>query len=413
MNVDIEKPTEASVLLDKPSIAVMPFDNLSGDTEQDYFSEGLADDVISALSRFRQLAVVSRNSTFAFKGSDIDTREVARELGVGYVLEGSVRKAGNRVRITVQLIDRVSGSHIWSERYDRELEDIFVVQDEITEAVAGAVEPELTKSEMARARAKRPDSLTAWDLHLQGQFCIQIRTEEGLGEAIRCMEEAIKLDPEFSAAYQGLSHAKIMGAVMGFSGDGDDAGQEAVELANQALRLDRDDDGSHMALARALNFVGRIAEAHPFIQEALKLNPASAFSQYIAGRILVRLGRVEEGMKHAEEALRLSPRDMWISPFMVTMAEAHFHLGNYEMVIEWADKALREANAIWTPVALKIFACMKLGRMEDAKQAVAEMSVRFPHVTLAFIETRWAGRWLLGMSAELADALRKAGIPEG
>ena len=124
--------------------------------------------MISALSRFRQLAVVSRNSTFAFKGSDIDTREVARELGVGYVLEGSVRKAGNRVRITVQLIDRVSGSHIWSERYDRELEDIFVVQDEITEAVAGAVEPELTKSEMARARAKRPDSLTAWDLHLQG-----------------------------------------------------------------------------------------------------------------------------------------------------------------------------------------------------------------------------------------------------
>ena len=155
------------------------------------------------------------------------------------------------------------------------------------------------------------------------------------------------------------------------------------------------------------------AEAYPVIQEALKLNPTSAFNQYLAGRILVHLGRAEEGMKHAEEALRLSPRDMWISPFLVTMAEAHLLLENYEMAIEWADKALREANAIWIPAALRVLAYRKLDRAGDAKQAAAQLTARFPHVTLAVIENRWAGQWLLGISKELGGILREAGLPEG
>ena len=405
-------PETAQPIPGKPSIAVLPFENLSGDPEQEYFSDGLADDIISALSRYRQLFVVARNSSFSFKGTATDIRVVSRELNVRYILEGSVCKSSNRVRISVQLIDGDNGSHLWTERYDRDLEDIFAVQDNITEAVVGAVEPEMAKSEVARARAKRPGSLSAWELCLQGRYHINIRTEENIGEAIRCLQQAIELDPDFSAAYQELSHANVMSAVIGISGDGVSAGQEAVEFANQALRLDRDDDRSHMAVARALMFTERYDEADAVIQEALKLNPTAAFSQYLAGRILIRLGRAEEGIIHVEEALRLSPKDMWINPFMVTMAEAHLQLENFEMVIEWANRAAREPNAIWTPDALKIFAYMKLDRKGDAKQAAAEMNARFPHVTLAFIENRWVGKWLLGMSNELIDALRETGMPE-
>jgi TolB-like protein len=396
---------------DKPTIAVLPFDNLSGDPEQEYFSDGLADDVISALSRIRQLNLVSRNSSFAYRGAATDTRDVARELGAGYVLEGSVRKAGNRVRISVQLIDGASGNQIWSERYDRDLEDIFAVQDEITEAVVGAVEPELTKSEIARARAKRPDSLNAWELCLQGRYHNYLRTEEDIGKAIRLLEQAIELDPDFSAAYQVLSHAKLLSVVIGISEHEEAVGQELVELANHALRLDRDDDSARMALARALNFTGRHVEADLVIQEALKLNPTSAFSQNLAGRILIRLGRGEDGLRHSEEAMRLSPRDTWISPFMVTMAEAHLQLENYELAIEWADRALREANATWIPAALKTLACRKLDRIGDAEQAAADLIARFPSVTLAYIDKRWS-KFVLGMTKELVETLREAGMAE-
>ena len=361
---------------DKPAIAVLPFGNLSGDPEQEYFSDGLAEDIISALSRFRQLAVVSRNSSFAYRGAGTDTRDVARELGAGYVLEGSVRKSGNRVRISVQLIDGASGNQIWSERYDRDLEDIFAVQDEITEAVAGAVEPELTKSEIARARAKRPESLSAWERYLQGIFYISRRSSEDITEAIRCLEEAIALAPEFSPAYQGLSHAKLMGVVIGITHK-EEVADETVALARRALSLDRDDDRAHIALGRALFFSNRYDEALPVIEEAMRLNPTSAFSHYLAGRTLIRLGRAEEGLKFAEEALRLSPRDLWIGPFIVALAEAHLLLGNFETVIELCDRALREANATWIPATLRVVAFAKLNRTKDVELAAEELLARF------------------------------------
>ncbi|MDP6427530.1 MAG: winged helix-turn-helix domain-containing tetratricopeptide repeat protein [Rhodospirillales bacterium] len=407
-----EAPPTLSALSDKPSIAVLPFDNLSGDPEQEYFSDGLADDVISALSRFRQLAVVARNSSFAYKGAATDVREVAKELGVGYVLEGSVRKSGERVRISVQLIDGSNGSHLWAERYDRDLEDIFTVQDEITEAVVGAVEPEPTKSEIARARAKKPENLTAWELYLQGTHYTHLRTTGDIGEAIRLLKQAIEADPNFAPAYQGLSYAYCLSILIGNFEASEENAAKAISLAETALRLDRDDDRSHMALGRAHQFFGEMKKAYSAIEEALQLNSTSAFNHYMAGRILVRLGRAGEGLKHAEEALRLSPRDMWISPFMVTMAEGHYVLGNYDTVIEWCDRALREANAIWFPACLKIAAYAKSDRMKEAERAAAEMKERFPQATLSFITGNLTSNWLKSLDSNMPDILRDAGVPE-
>ena len=407
-NSTISDPIDIS---GKPTIAVLPFVNMSGDPEQDYFSDGITEDIITALTRIRQLFVVARNTTFTYKDQAVDVKAIATDLGARYLLEGSVRKAGNRVRISTQLIDGESGNHLWAEKYDRDLDDIFAVQDEITEAVVSSVEPQLTKSEISRARAARPESLNAWELYLRGTFYINRRSEGDISKAIKQLERAIELDPNFAPAYQELSYAYFMGALRGATEIREMSPKLAIKLAERALRLDRDDDRSHMALARALMFSGRNEEAYQAIQEALKLNPTSALNRNLAGRILIRLGRVEDGMNHAEEALKLSPKDMWISPFLVTIAEAHLVLGNYVSTIEWTDRAMRETNAIWIPAAIKVVALTKQGHLKEAREILEDLSNRFPALTYSNLNQN---PWLLNLpnNQDFMEILLAAGLPE-
>jgi len=208
--INLQKPdTKPLELPDKPSIAVLPFKNLSGDPEQEYFSDGITEDIITAVSRIRQFFVIARNSTFAYKGTSPDVRRVAKDLGVRYVLEGSVRKAASRVRISAQLIEGTTGNHLWAERYDRDLEDVFAVQDEITQTVVGTIEPRLAKAERERAKRKRPEDLDSWDLYQRGMYLVQKRTKEDCDEAQPLFERAIELTPTFAVAYSGLALRRI------------------------------------------------------------------------------------------------------------------------------------------------------------------------------------------------------------
>ena len=250
-------PAAPMALPEKPSIAVLPFTNMSGDPEQEYFADGITEDLITALSRIRWFFVIARNSSFAYKGKSPDIRAVARELGVAYVLEGSVRKAGNRVRVTAQLIEGASGNHVWAQRYDRDLEDIFAVQDEITATLVGAIEPELGKAERERARAKRPDDLRAWDLYQRGLWHTYRRTREDLAEAQLLFRQAIEIDPGLARAYAAAEEAFFFQHVGGYVDSGDAAKAAALRFAETAVQIDGQDAFNRYALGRALTLVRR------------------------------------------------------------------------------------------------------------------------------------------------------------
>ena len=395
---------------DKPSIAVLPFNNISNDPEQEYFSDGITEDIITALSRLRQILVIARNTTFTYKKQNVDVRVIAKDLGVRYLLEGSVRKSKTRVRITAQLIDAHTRNHLWAEKFDRDLEDIFAVQDEITEAVVASVEPQITKSEILRARAKRPEKVNTWELYLQGLFCINRRSEGDIAEATRKLEQAIKIDPTYAPAYQELSYIFVMEAVRDLIGGPQKYYVNALKMAEEAVRLDPEDDRSHMAYARALMFLGRAEDAFRAIQDALNINPTSAYNQYMVGRILIRIGRAEEAIKYLEQSLKISPRDMWIGPFLIAISEAHLAIGNYETALEWSQRALRETNAIWfVPASLKILALSELGRNQEVQQAISELNQKFPNFSQSSLEKI---PWVMNLpySKELMSALDNAGL---
>ena len=290
---------------------------------------------------------------------------------------------------------------------------MFAVQDAITEAVIGAIEPEVTKAEITRARSKRPESLDAWDLYLQGTHLVNSRSVEDLAAAVSLFEQATELDPGFGPAYQGMSYAHCFLAIIDPETDRNARLADAERTSRIALRLDREDDQAQMAYARALALDGRLDEAMGFALEALRLNPGAAFNHYYLGRLYVWAGRSEEGVGFIENALRMSPRDIWISPFMVAMAEAQFALGNDEAAIEWADKALREPNALWFPAALRITALANLGRDEEARAAVVAFVSKFPHMTLSRIRSVSFQYTEPVIAARYFDGLRRAGLPEG
>ena len=275
---------------DKPSVAVLPFENMSGDTDQEYFSDGITEDIITALSRIRQLFVIARNTTFTYKGRAVDVPAVARDLGVRYVLEGSVRKAGNRVRITAQLIDGATGNHLWAERYDRDLEDIFAVQDEITRVVAGAIEPEITKAEFERAHLKPPGNLDAWSIYQQGMHHFHLGTVEGEAEARRLFAEAIERAPGFSAAHASLARAYSRRSSFMPDEDFDEKKRIAIREARIAVSLDREDAYAHATVGFAVES-SAVHEAIASLERALALNPNSAFAHHGLGRMLVLAGQ--------------------------------------------------------------------------------------------------------------------------
>jgi adenylate cyclase len=398
-------------LPDKPSIAVLPFDNMSGDPEQDYFSDGLTEDLITALSHIRWFFVIARNSTFAYKGRSVDVREVARELGVRYVLEGSVRKAGDRIRLTAQLIEGQTGNHVWAARYDRKLEDIFDLQDELTGTVVGAIEPELSKAEQARAKRKKPETLDSWDIHLRGMAALNTLTRESLSEAERTFCRVIEQDPGFAASQAGLAEVHYYNLVLGFAEDPDATRAAAFEAARHAVEHDREDAGAHCTLGRAHLVNRKFDEAVSEFQTALAINPSHALAHYSLGAAHVFNDKPEISLAPLEQAIRLSPQDANMGSFLVRTAQAHLYLRNHEKAAEWARKALRLPNFQWSRQMVLASALGHLGRMDEARWVLDDLIRRIP---------AFSPRYILDFSPmidgkgfrHMIDGLRQAGLAE-
>lgn len=340
------QPGRALPLPDKPSIAVLPFDNMSADPEQEYFSDGMTEDIITALSRIRQLFVIARNTTFTYKNQSVDVQAVARDLGVRYVLEGGVRKAGNRVRITAQLIDGVSGNHLWAERYDRELEDIFAVQDEITETIVGAIEPQLHVAEIIRAQHKTPSSLDAWDLVMQALDRISRFTETDSREAIALLDRAIEADPTFARAHAHKGWATVWRAFQGWDPMGPAINSAGDSIA-KAAQFDAEEPWVHVARTMLCLASRKGPEAIAAARKSIELNPNFAYGYSFLGVALAVTGDGDAGLAAIARAVRLSPRDLLRDEFDLFYSAAYFQKGDYGKASEHAAEAasLRPGHA--------------------------------------------------------------------
>jgi len=395
----------------KPSIAVLPFANMSGDTEQEYFSEGITEDIITNLSHNRSFFVISRGTPFIYKGPGVDVSKVGRELGVRYVLEGSVRRAGNRVRITAQLIEAATGHHLWADRYDRDLADVFAVQDEISRSITGAIAPGIIAAEIQQAQRKDPDQLDAWDRIVRAHWHVRRFTREDLAEARRLLTEAIALDPANSMAYADLAFARHFEAVFGW-GDGPvESHKRHGEAARKAVAIDDSDATAHTALAIFELFSGRHEEARRRLQRALDLNPNSEFARGYLGVSYGFGGNYEAASPHLEEAIRLSPRGLLVVIWHVCKGWATLLAERYEEAVEFAGHA-REANPEFPDIyAVLASAYGHLGNTEAARGELDQLLLRMPGLTLSderllrpFARTADRERFL--------DGLRKAGLPE-
>ena len=394
---------------DKPSIAVLPFDNMSGDPEQEYFSDGISEDLITALSRIRHFNVIARNSTFFYKGTSPDIRQVSNELGARYIVEGSVRKSGSRVRVSAQLIDGTTGNHVWAKRYDRDLEDIFTVQDELTLTLVGAIEPEMNKSERERAVMNRAENLDAWELYHRGMWHMSRQTPEDLRAASSLFHEAMERDEKFAPAHAAYAQCYFRNRLLGTDeGDGD----RALISARRAIELDPSDPMGHQSFGFMLLLNREHGQAVAEFETATSINPSSAHSHHFLGTALIHAGRADAAMPHLLEAIRLSPADPDLTLFNSRIGWAHFFLGDDEAAVQWTEKAIRLPGANWPMRAIRLAALARLGRDDDASEALAELLRFRPDITVSFVRKR------LPTADEayresLFDGLRKAGLPEG
>ena len=398
-------------LPDKPSIAVLPFNNMSGDPDQDYFADGLTEDIITALSKVRWFFVIARNSTFAYRGSSPDVRRVANNLGVRYVLEGSVRKSGNRVRLTSQLIDGGTGNHIWAERYDRDLEDIFELQDELTQTVVGAIEPQLSKAERERAKSLRPSDLDAWNNLQRGRSHLYRRTREDLGEARKYFLRAIELDGNLGPSYSDLVEVYFLEVRLGLADKPAEHLERAMEIAKRAVELDDEDPAAHYSVGRVLSMMRQHQTAVPELETAIGLNPSFAQAYLGLGLALAYSGHPADAIAPLETAMRLSPHDDYMGPMMARMAEAHLFLRRHEEAAVWARKSVRQPNLPWPGHATLVSILGHLGELDEAKTAVAELVRRMPDVNLGFVREKLPITHLDDLD-HLVDGLRRAGVPE-
>lgn len=401
------EPEQAS----KPSLAVLPFDNKSGDPEQEYFADGIAEDIITALSHIRQFFVVARNTTFTFKGKAVDVQAVAQDLGVRYVLEGSVRRSSNRVRITVQLVDGRTGNHLWAERYDRDLEDVFAVQDEITQTVVGAIQPELSRTEQERARLKQPENMDAWDCYQRGIWHTYQRTKDDYELAQDLFHRAIAFDPNMSQAYAGLVETYFFQVADSNTANRDHTISEAIAAAQTAVDLDSRDAMAHYALGRAYTIAGRHDEAIPRLQDAIDLNPSLARAYYALGFALVNSGYPEQGIEPLKTAVRLSPHDPTVGQFMVQISRAYLFLDHYGEALKWAKEALGRPNIRWTRWTTLISTLGHLNRLDEAAKAIEALHRLKPEVNFDFVEKgEIAVNSHTPYRHQFMDGLRKAGF---
>jgi TolB-like protein len=400
-------------LPDKPSIAVLPFQNMSGDPEQEYFADGMVEEIITALSRIRWLFVIARNSSFAYKGKSPDLRQVGHELGVRYVLEGSVRKAGNRVRITGQLIDSTTGAHIWADRIDGSLDDIFELQDKVASSVAGAIEPRLRQSEIERVSRKPTNSLDAYDLYLRAAALRDQHTDESVREAIVLLKRALAIDPTYAPAAALAGWSRIHQLSHGRIPVSPSEAAEAVTLARQALEAGKDDpDALWMAAFTLLLLTGEHAVAATAIDRALTLNPNSAHAWMARGYVSCARGQPDAAIEALERAIRLNPLDRLSRTFTNGIAVAHLVAGRYDEALDWADRTLREEPGYSGALRSKAIACAHLGRIDEAREAVHQLIEAQPWQTIARNRVFYSRVYPPEIAEIYVDGLRKAGLPE-
>jgi adenylate cyclase len=379
---DTATPTpSARPLPQKPSIAVLPFANMSGDGEQEYFSDGFTEDIITNLSRNHAFFVISRSTSFTYKGPAVDVGKVGRDLGVRYVLEGSARKAGNRVRITAQLIEAASGHHLWADRYDRELADVFAVQDEIARSITGAIAPGIIAAEIRQAQRKDPSQLDAWDRTMRAHSHIRRFTRDDMAEARRLLVEAIELDPTNSMALSDLAFARHFEAVFGWGDGPAESHVRLGEAARKAVAADDSDAMAHTALAIFDLFSGRHAEARRRLHRALDLNPNSEFARGYLAISYSFAGEFDATSANADEAMRLSPRSPLLVIWHLAKGWAALLVGRYEEAIEFTEQA-REANPEFPDIyAVLASAHGHLGNPVAARAAIEQLEQRMPGLT--------------------------------
>ena len=390
---------------------MLPFDNLSNDPEQEYLADGISEDIITELSRFHWFFVIARNSSFSYKGTSPDVRQVAEELGVHYVLEGSVRKRGNRIRVTAQLIDGDAGRHVWADKFDREMDDIFEVQDEITVAITSTVAPSFLEVETNRAKRKAPENLDSWDLVLRGNWHMARFSANGFADAKQLYRKAIALDPDSSIALAGLAHVLTWEVGTVLASDPVEGREEGRRLAEQALEIDGNNAWAHIALARAHHVSRDNDKAVAACEAALRLNPNLAAAEGFLGLLLAHLAEYERSRQHIDRAFRLSPRDPEIPFWQLARAIAALVAGHYQEYLDETVAVDDMAPEFLPGMRHYAAAHAHFDRMEEARAMVQRIIEMVPNANLSFVS----------QSVPLVDpvarelfiaALRKAGLPE-
>jgi TolB-like protein len=381
-------------LPDKPSIAVMPFDNLSGDAQQEHFIDGITEDIITELSRFSSLFVIARNSTFSYRGRAVDVRTVARELGVRYVVEGSIRRAASRIRVTAQLIDALSGTHLWAEKYDRALEDIFAVQEELTQAIVAAIAPQIESSEYQKVRSVRPGNLSAYELAMRARDIARRADKEAdaaaRDEALRLAHAAVALDPACSTALRTIAYVHWQQVWAGAGAAGADNVEAGLVAARRAITIDSGDHLAHLWKGMLLLFSAQYDAGLADLQRAHELNQNDALTLSLLGQFEASAGDAPAGMRHATEALRLSPRDALRWSFLNSLAWAQFAARDYAAAAESAQRAIGEAPRFYPPHLNLVLSRVGLGEIDPAVSDFKRLKTLAPQAVAA----RLAGRWI-------------------
>jgi TolB-like protein/Tfp pilus assembly protein PilF len=394
-------------LPDKPSIAVLPFQSMSVDPEQEYFAEGISEDLITGLSKLRWFFVIARNSSFTYKGKAVDVKRVSRELGVRYVLEGSVRKGGNRVRITAQLIDAATGNHLWADRYDRDLTDIFALQDEITRKVVAAIEPKLLEAEGTRSQNRSPEDLGAWDMLIQANSLFWRLTKEESQAAIEILKQVVERHPLYAPAHSILAFVLLVSRQGGWHIMEPQVTQAAI-LAARAVELDDSDPWAHLALGFVAFTRRRTDDAVEEFQRALDLNPNFAAAHGFLGCALAFDGRSDQAIDHIEQGIRMSPHDPQNALFNAALAAAHYLAGRYAEAAAFGHKAIQQRYELTNGHRIYVASLAQAGRVDEARAALARLQELLPEISIEWIERNIP--YTPGPMAKFLEGFRKAGL---
>ena len=407
-----EPLAQALALPDRPSIAVLPFLNLSGDPTQDYFVDGVVEDIIAALSRMRWLFVIARNSSFTYKGRTVDEKQVGQELGVRYILEGSLRKAASRVRITGQLIDATTGENLWSERFEGKIDDIFELQDQMTANVVGAIAPRLERAEIERAKHKPTESLDAYDYYLRAMANLNFGTREAVDEALILLHRAIERDPDYAAAYAMAAWCHLWRKINGWMNDRPREMAEGMRLARHAVELGKDDAVALTRAGSALSHLaGDLDGGVALLDRAKMLNPNLAAAWFLGGFLRVWRGDPDGAIADFTQAMRLSPLDPEMYRMQAGMAAAHLFAKRFDEASSWAAKSFRDLPTFLMVVAFIAASHALAGRTDEARRALQHLRQLDPTLCISKLTNYLPIRRPQDL-AVFSDGLRKAGLPE-